>query len=104
MSLPNTHYYLNASFRLSFFDEMTQPEPAFLMECIFKLHDRICALETAICALSQHRHDDFGRVFASDGVSCRYLGATPMYPASLSAQPERSVGLDLDQSVSLRSQ
>ena len=50
------------------------PTNHFLLECIYKLHERVAALENIILSLVEHRHDDFGRVFASDGVTCRYLG------------------------------
>jgi hypothetical protein len=71
-------------------DKLPEVSTPFLLDCIFKLHLRIQTLEARVVELLEHRHDDWGRIFASDGVMCRYLSS----PANLSELRTYSTGLD----------
>jgi len=57
------------------------PTQAFLLECIHKLHQRISALENMVVSLTEHRHDEWGRIFCvGENGYIRALGSLPTTP------------------------
>jgi hypothetical protein len=71
------------------------PTQAFLLECIHKLHLRISALETMVGNLTEHRHDEWGRIFCvGENGYIRALGSVPITPVSQANQSAQLACLD----------